>query len=179
MNATPPLPTAEDLASLPYFAILALGARCAKRVAPIFGTWDGATQEQVRAVSRAARSVQELAESPSMVSRVPLWVSARQFTRMAAEAASAADMAEAPVTILSSADAAAELAGAIDPDGNRAPAARAVLRSIEMAAEALDDGEEQKRQEFLGWVGQLVEQLQERAVTEGWTDLTAVTIRDE
>lgn len=178
MRSTSPPPTAEDIASLPYFAILALGARCAGQVAAVFGEWEGATPDQTRALTRAVRAVEQLAASPSMVSRTPHWVSARQSTRLAADAASAADMAEAPHVALCAADASAELAGAIDPDTRCGPAARAVHRTVEAAISALEDSDGSQGDRFVEWLTQLIEQLKVRATTEGWTDQTAVTIRD-
>jgi len=178
MRSTQPPPTAEDIASLPYFAILALGARCAGKVAPVFGEWDGATPDQVRSLSRAVRAVEQLASSPSMVSRTPHWVSARQSTRLAADAASEADMAEAPAVALCAADAAAELAGAIDPETERAPAARAVCRTVEASLGALEDADGSQGDRFLEWVTRQVAELREQAIAEGWTDQTAVTLRD-
>ncbi|MEM1448803.1 MAG: hypothetical protein AAF726_06190 [Planctomycetota bacterium] len=178
MDPSPTLPTEEELAALPYFAILALGARCAKQVGPVFGSWEGATQDHVRAVSRAARDVAELAASPSMVSRAPLWGPARQSTRGAAEAASAADMAEAPHEVLCAADAAAELAGAIDLDGERAPAARAVSRTVRASVGALVDADGSQQREFLEWLSRHVTHLRECAVAERWTNETPVTIGD-
>lgn len=178
MRSTLALPSEGDLASLPYFAILALGAACAKRVAPVFETWEGATREQARALTRAVKAVEDLAESPTAVSRMPHWVSARQSTRLAAEAASEADMGEAPEAVLCAADAAAELAGALDQDVESGPAARAVRRVLEASVGALEDGDGSRGDELVRWVTGMVERLRERAIEERWTNQSPVTLRE-
>lgn len=178
MSQSPTLPTVGELESLPYFAILALGARCAKRVGPIFERWEGASSDQVRALDRAARDIEQLAASPSMVSRAPLWGAARQSTRGAADAATAADMAEAPHPALCAADAAAELSGAIDLDAQRPIAARAVSRTVRSCVGALGGSDGSQQREFLEWVTWLVSHLGECAAVERWTDESAVTIRE-
>lgn len=178
MRSTLALPSEGDLASLPYFAILALGASCARKVAPVYEAWEGATREQARALTRAAKAVEDLAESPTAVSRMPHWVSARQSTRLAADAASEADMREAPEAVLCAADAAAELAGALDQDVECVPAARAVRRTLVAAVGALEDGDGSRGDELVRWVTGTLEQLRERAIEERWTNQSPVTLRD-
>ncbi|MEO0663946.1 MAG: hypothetical protein AAFZ87_20640 [Planctomycetota bacterium] len=178
MSPSATLPTGEELESLPYFAILALGARCAKTVGPVFESWEGATRDQVSAVARAALDVEKLAASPSMVSRAPLWGPARQSTRGAADAATAADMAEAPHAALCAADAAAELSAAIDLEAQRSVAAGAVSRTIRACIGALGDTDGSQQREFLEWVTWLVRHLGECAAAERWTDESPVTIRN-
>lgn len=172
------MPTEKDLATLPYFAILALGARCARRVVPLFSTWKRAPEEHLRAVSSAIQAVEDLAACPDAVARAPLWVSAVDAALLAADAASAADRADAPPAALYAADAAAELANAIDEDGPRKSAARAVCKTVRASATALEQSEAGSEGEFLAQLAKDLEQLQRHAVAESWTDETGVSIAD-
>lgn len=170
------MPTEQDLETLPYFAILALGARCARHVAPLFGAWERAPQEHVRAVADAVQAVEDLAACPDAVARAPLWTTAVDAALLAADAASAADSSEAPTSAICAADAAAELANAIDPDGPRKSAARAVRKAMQASAEALDRSDSGRKGEFLSQLTAVLDRLRSQALTEGWTDETGVSI---
>lgn len=172
------MPTEQDLETLPYFAILALGARCARQVEPLFRTWKRAPEEHVRAVSNAIQAVEDLAACPDAVARAPLWVSAADAALLAADAASAADRAGAPSAALCAADAAAELANAIDPDGPRNRAARAVCKTVRASATALEQSDAGGRGEFLSQLAEVLDRLRRHASAEGWTDETGVSILD-
>lgn len=174
----PMVPTQEDLEQLPYFAILALGAHCARQVVPLFQTWERAPRQHVQALSGAIQAVETLAGCPEPEARTPLWVSAADATLLAADAASAADRADAPPTALCAADAAAELSAAIDPAGPRTVAARAVRKTVRASAAALDQSEAGGKSAFLGQVTGIVERLRQHAAAEGWTDETGVRITD-
>ncbi|MEM9379786.1 MAG: hypothetical protein AAGB93_07520 [Planctomycetota bacterium] len=178
MNPSPTLPTERELALLPYFAILALGARGAQRGGPVGRNWEGAPEEHSRAIVHAPRDIAKLAASPSMVARAPLWGPARQSTRVAIDAAAAADIADAPHEVLCAADAAAELGGAIDLDTEREPAARAVSRTVRASVGALVDADGSQQREFLEWLSRLLTSLKESAASEGWTNATAVKLRE-
>ena len=170
------MPTEQDLEALPYFAILALGARCARHVTPLFSAWSGAPQEHVRAVADAVQAVEDLAASPDAVARAPLWTTAVDAALLAADAASAADSSEAPASAICAADAAAELANAIDPDAPRKSAARAVRKAMQASAMALDQSGSGGKGEFLSQLTVVLDRLRSQALTEGWTDETSVSI---
>ena len=176
MTSTPAMPTEQDLETLPYFAILALGARCARHIAPLFGTWQRAPEEHVRAVADAVQAVEDLAASPDALSRAPQWAAAADAALLAADAASAADSSEAPTSAICAADAAAELANAIDPDGPRKSAARAVWKAMRASAEAVDRSAAGGKGEFLSQLAAVLDRLRSQALTEGWTDETGVSI---
>src|SRR5688572_17894996 len=171
------IPSEQDLVRLPYFAILALGARYARQVEPLFRTWKSAPSTYVIALSKAIDGVEELARCPDPDARALFWVPAADATQFAAEVASAADRARAPAAALRAADAAAELLDAIDPACVRSTAARAVSRSIRASLMAIElEGSRDKRA-FLGQLELDLERLRLRASLEGWTDETGVGLQ--
>ena len=168
----------QDLEALPFFAILALGAWCAQRVSPLFRTWKGVSEQHARSVPDAAQAVENLAACPDSAARAPLWAPVLDATLLAADAATAADIAGAPSTAIHAADAAAELADAIDPEGSRESAARAVCKTIRASTEALDPTDPGGRGAFLPELTALVGRLRGMASSEGWTDETGVSIHE-
>jgi len=171
------MPQERDLAGLPYFAILVLGARNARYVEHLFKTWQGASSEQVDAVASAIKAIEDLAGYPDAAARAPHWGSATNVALLACDAATAADCASAPAAALLAADSAAELADAIDPDRGRTKAARAVLRSIHASASAIEHSNDGDNEEFLAQIGRDVENLRAQASSQGWTDDTGVSMQ--
>jgi hypothetical protein len=171
------IPSEQDLVRLPYFAILALGARYARQVEPLFHTWKGAPSTYVRVLSKAIDGVEELACCPDADARAPFWAPAADATQLAAEVASAADRARAPAAALHAADAVAELLDAIDPACVRRTAARAVSKSIRASLMAIEIEGSMDKRAFLGQLERDVERLRLRASLEGWNDETGVPLQ--
>lgn len=169
------IPTEEDLVVLPYFAILALGARSARYAEPVYRSWNQASDEQLRDVSNAIRAVEDLTGCPDAATRAPLWASAADALSLAIAAASAADCADAPASVLHAADSAAELSGAIDPHCRRRTAARAVLRSIQASASALEPNGS-ARDAFVAQIGRDVERLRIHTAERSWSEETGVAL---
>jgi hypothetical protein len=177
MSLSTTTPSEQDLVALPYFALLALGARSARRVAPLFRTWKKAPERHVSALSNAISAVENLAGCPDPASRAAFWVSTAHAAILAANAACEADMASAPSTALRAADAAAELVDAIHPDCPRRNAARAVCKSIRASAEAVELYESKCEREFHERLTDDLEKLRLHASVEGWTDETGIPTR--
>jgi hypothetical protein len=167
-------PSEQDLVDLPYFALLALGARSARRVAPLFRTWKQAPERHLSALSNAISAVENLAGCPDSASRATFWVPTTHAAILAANAACEADMASAPSTAVRAADATAELADAIHPDCPRRSAARAVCRSIRASAEAVELYEAECERGFHERLIADLEKLRLHASVEGWTDETGI-----
>ena len=168
------LPVAEELTDLPFFALLVLGARCARRAEPLFlEYWTAAPPQHVEAVRHAIQAVENLAAGPA----ASLWNDAARETSRAAGAAIAADLAEAPEPAVHAADAAAELAEAVHPERSRIRAARAAVRAAQAAAKAIGaSGAENERGFFLA-LHEDLQTLRVQAGSQQWTDETAVSPR--
>lgn len=94
-------PTEEELTGLPIWAIVAFAARCARRVAPVYDTWNGSTdsgrQAVASAIGAAERAAATAGHRPGLyrayaadAERVPSAAHARPAAMAAANAAYAA-----------------------------------------------------------------------------------------
>ncbi len=89
------LPTKEDMAQLPIWAIVAFAARCARRVQPIFTTWPKALRMSIDAINNAISIAEMISEwkyknrieKVTDVNVATYTAEAYAYTAMAAEAA--------------------------------------------------------------------------------------------
>ena len=166
------LPDEEELADLPFFALLVLGARCARRAEPLFlEYWTDAPLQHVEAVKQAIQAVEDLAARPAAA----VWNDAARETSRAAGAAIAADLAEAPEPAVHAADAAAELAEAVHPERSRIRAARAAVRAAQAAAKAIGASGAENGQRFFLALNEDLNTLRVQAGFQQWTDESAVS----
>lgn len=89
IDQPPDVPSREEIASLPKWAIVAFAARCARRVQPLFQYfWPDAPDELILSIDRASKLAQASSENPAMAStaRSAIYLTAASKANAAASA---------------------------------------------------------------------------------------------
>jgi hypothetical protein len=136
--------------------------------------WDGAPADHTASLQRASEAAERVATTPLVVGQERGFDEALTASRLAAEAAMAADTAGAPHGAILAADAAAELFGALEGDCARRQAVRAAQRVARASAQALAEVESGLATAFHDSIAEDLAVLKLHATTERWGDEDAI-----
>jgi hypothetical protein len=171
----PTIPTVEEIAKLPRWAIVAFAARCARRVQPLFVLgWPEAPDKHKEAVNKAIKLAEKYAShittraaARAVDAAGRAAFAARRAALAARRAALAADAADAPALVAMAARAAVDAADA----ANAASAAADAADAVDAAGRAADAANVTT---FITNIWMDYNKLKQTAESENWTDDTQV-----